>query len=439
MKNFLTTDFRLPHIGQRMIKTSIAVFFCLLVYRMLGYQGGTMPAEAAITAIICMQPFINDSRAFAINRFTGTIVGTVWGMMFLLLLSAVPALGHHFVILYALMGIGVLGSVYTSVAMKVSDISGLAAIVFMCIVVQFPDIEAPFLEAARRFLGVMIGTTVAILINVAHLPRRKKENHVFFIRGKDLTPNRFSKVSPSVLFHMNQLYEDGAKICIMLEHAPALFTMQMSSCHLNMPLIVMDGAAIYDVSENRYLAVQNICPETSAWLQNWFRSRSINFFTYVINQNRTCIYHDGIMNELEIQVLKQLQRSPYRSYLEGENLCPEEIVYLKVLAKDADLAEISEELKPQLMKLPLRMVIRAQASTPGVSGLYIFSETADLETAKERYLDIMQIKYPDLQPVDVYSRSETYTEQGAASLLHRLRTAYEPMTIPFVPELLHNK
>ena len=64
-----------PHIGQRILKTSIAVFLCLLVYRLRGYQGQDMPTEAAITAIICMQPYVRDSREYALNRLAGTLIG----------------------------------------------------------------------------------------------------------------------------------------------------------------------------------------------------------------------------------------------------------------------------------------------------------------------------------------------------------------------------
>ena len=48
--------FVLPHLGQRIVKTTVAVFLCLLFYSMRGYRGQGMPTEAAITAIICMQP-----------------------------------------------------------------------------------------------------------------------------------------------------------------------------------------------------------------------------------------------------------------------------------------------------------------------------------------------------------------------------------------------
>ena len=52
---------RLPVLGWRIIKTSIAVFICLIIYLILGYSGADMPTEAAITAILCMQPYLRDS------------------------------------------------------------------------------------------------------------------------------------------------------------------------------------------------------------------------------------------------------------------------------------------------------------------------------------------------------------------------------------------
>ncbi len=431
MKPVPVPGLHLPPIGQRMLKTSLAVFFCLLIYRLLGYEGDTMPTEAAITAIICIQPHASDTWTFSRNRFTGTIVGTIWGIIFLLMMTIFPELGGHFLMLYGLMALGVLASVYTTVLLKAPDISGLAAIVFMCIVAQFPELDQPFLEAGRRFLGIMIGTTVAILINEFHLPRRKNTDCVFFVRGRDLTPNRFAKVPPTILYHINRLHEDGAKICLILEHAPALFTLQMSSCHLGMPLIVMDGAAIYDANENRYMAVQNICPESSARLQTWLRERNVNFFTYVIRQNRTCIYHEGSMTEPELQVLKQLQRSPYRSYLEGENLCPDSIVYLKIIGKVEELTALQAELLPLVSGLGLRLIIRDQASTPGASGLYIFPEEATPEKAQQRYMEIMRVKYPGLTYQNIFSVNGYRSEHDASVLLHRLRKAYEPVS--FLP------
>lgn len=75
-------QYHLPHVGQRITKTTVAVFLCLIIYYLRGYQGESMPTEAMITAIICMQPYVRDSRDYALNRLAGTLIGAGWGLLF---------------------------------------------------------------------------------------------------------------------------------------------------------------------------------------------------------------------------------------------------------------------------------------------------------------------------------------------------------------------
>ena len=75
-----------PPLGQRIIKTSLAVTLCLFFYLWRGYRGESMPAEAAITAIICMQSCVHDTRTSALNRLAGTMIGAMCGFVFLLLM-----------------------------------------------------------------------------------------------------------------------------------------------------------------------------------------------------------------------------------------------------------------------------------------------------------------------------------------------------------------
>ena len=119
----------LPHIGQRIVKTGIAVLLTLLAYHLYGYRGADMPAEAAITAIICMQPYVRDTRNFAINRFVGTLIGAAWGLGFLLLMLVFPRMGSNIFLVYLRMAIGVMLTLYTCVLVRKPDTSGQAAIV----------------------------------------------------------------------------------------------------------------------------------------------------------------------------------------------------------------------------------------------------------------------------------------------------------------------
>ena len=416
-----------PHIGQRIVKTTVAVFLCLLVYWIRGYRGQEMPTEAAITAIICMQPYVRDTGDYAINRFAGTLIGTAWGLLFLLLLLMFPAIGSRMLLLYAGMALGVMLSLYTAVLIRKPDASSLAAIVFICIVIAFPEIENPLQQTLTRILGVMLGTTVAIAVNVFRLPRTKNRDYVFFVRMKDLVPDRFAQLPAAAMFRLNYLYNDGAKICMISEHAPAFFTTQMSQTMLSVPMIVMDGAAIYDPASNEYLFEETLPPESSALLSKRLDGLGISYFIYTIHRNKVCIFHRGEVREQEKILYDRLRRSPYRSYLEGEIYEPEEIVYFKIIDEPRQIEELRRVLKGLVNHHGLREAVRPQTAAENMMGLYLYSGRASVKRAEERLMEHLRETDPALKPVEVFLKGGYQSEHDAMQLLHTLSNCYEPV------------
>ena len=423
-----------PHIGQRMIKTAVAVLICLVFYYLRGYRGEDMPTEAAITAIICMQPYVSDSREYAINRMQGTLIGAGWGLIFLFLALAIPPLSANPYVLYFLMSVGVLMSLYTSVAFRKPDASSLAAIVFICVVIAFPEIENPIGDALDRIFGVMLGTAVAVGVNVSRLPRSRNRDLVFFIRSEDLIPDRFAQISPSVLFHLNSLQRDGAKICLISRHAPAFTTSQLSAATLNLPMIVMDGAALYDANENRYLKAETIREADSALLMERLDRMGLSYFLYAVHKKKMCIFHRGTLTDQERDVLNRLRRSPYRSYLDGEVYAQNEIVSFKLIGADAEIEELNRRLHTFLRGRRLRSSVQPQTGVPGVSGLYIYSERATVRKAEHRLMLLLKIQYAHLTPVEIFLPSGYRSEHDAMSLLRQVYNRYAP--VKFVPAFL---
>ena len=418
--------FYLPPLGQRIVKTAVAVFLCLVFYRLRGYRGETMSAEAAITAIICMQPYVEDTKEYSLNRLAGTLIGAMWGFLFLLIMPIFPALGKNPFTLYPLMGLGVLISLYSAVAIRKPDTSSLAAIVFVCVVIAYPDIEHPLDQAFHRVLDVLVGTAIAVGVNIFRLPRVKQRNKVFFVRTKDLAPDQLSQIPSAVLFRLNYLFSDGAKICLMSEHAPAFFMSQMGAVNLNVPMIVMDGAGIYDAVENTYLSTVNIDPESSRWLMKRLDALDIPYFIYTVHKNRNCIYHRGQMNASEAVVYRHLKRSPYRQYLDDDYFALEDIVYIKVVAADEKASKTERALQPSLARRNLRTVIRPQAGLENGSSLYFYAANADMAHAEARVMRLLQKNEPELQAEEVFSENGYQSEHDAAHLLHTLGSLYEP-------------
>ena len=416
-----------PHVGRRIVKTAIAVFLCLMIYKLRGYEGGSMPTEAAITAIICMQPYVRDAGKYALDRLTGSLIGAVWALVFLVVLMNLPFLSIYKSILYAFMSFGVLLSIYTAVVLRIPDTAGLAAIIYICIIAGYPEIEDPLRSAAIRIFDIHIGAIVAILVNVTHLPRRKNKDLVFFVRTKDLVPDRFSHIPPAALVRLNYLFNDGAKISLISEHAPAFFLLQMREARLTVPMIVMDGAGVYDVNANEFLYAETIPEEVSEQIKKRLTALGCSYFIYTVHHNKTCIFHQGKITEQEKVIYDNMKRSPYRSYLEGEIYEPDEVVYYKIIATDGMITGMEAALRSLLSEGQVRAVIRPQTGAEGISGLYLYSSKASIEHAEKVVMWMLREENPSLLPMEVFSPDTYRSEVDAMRLLHRIANAYEPI------------
>ncbi|MBQ5950596.1 MAG: FUSC family protein [Lachnospiraceae bacterium] len=420
--------FYLPPIGQRIVKTAVAVTLCLLFYVLIGYRGDSIPAEAAITAIICMQPYVHDTTKSALSRLTGTLTGIFWGFVFLLLVMAFPAAAKHPVVLYVMMGLGTLFALHSAVLARRPDDAALAAIVFLCVVIAYPDIEDPLRQGALRVRDVLVGTTAAILVNTVRFPRKKRRDRVFFVHTADLLSDQLSEISPQVLFRLRYLFQDGARICLMSQHAPAFLLSQVGRGKMGTPMIVMDGAALYDADENAYDAVENIAPASGLWLMERLEEAGSNYFVYTIRQNRNFIYHHGDLTEAENIVYQELRRSPYRCYLDEDPYSLSDVVYVKVVTDAERAKELLAPLKESLEERGLRAVIRRQAGLEGGVSLYFYAASATQERAMQHLMERLWAEDPNLTVKEMFA-GEAHSEQGAIRLMRRLTRAYEPPLI----------
>ena len=418
-----------PHIGQRLVRTSIAVFICMMIYALRGYTGQDMPTEAAITAVLCVQPDLHGSKDSAAQRVAGSLIGVFWGLAFLLLMLVVPGIGSRRILLYTIMTVGFLISMYSAVAIRKPDTAALAGIVFLCVVIAWPDIEDPLNQAFHRIIDVLVGTTVAIVVNIIRLPRVMHRERLIFVRTRDLVPDQLSEIPGAVLYRLNRLYEDGARISMISEHAPAFMLSRIKDLQVNTPMIVMDGAAVYDDRNNRYLTSVNIRREASGWLSDLLSQSRISYFVYTIHGNRTRVFHHGDYSVAEKVVLERMRKSLYRDYMDEDRYLASEIVYMKAILPEEEAHALENRLREPMKEHGLRCSVRKQAGVPGHCGIYFYDQEATVSRAEEFLLERCRKEGKYLTPVEVFSPENAYSERGAARLLTRLVNCYEPLKI----------
>ena len=417
----------LPPIGHRIIKTAIAVFICLAIHMLSGYRGSA--STAAVAAIICMQPYVNDTKTYALDRVIGTILGSAWGFTYLLLVRAFPVLSDHMAAAYLIISLFVMLSIYSAVLIKKPTVASLVAIVFLCMVVSFPDVEVSLRDATETLIYTVLGTLVAVLVNVYHLPRRKHPEKLFFVRTMDITPDRYTQIPSSVHITLDRLYSDGAKICLVSRWAPAFVISQMGLMDISIPMIVMDGAAMYDPQNNKYLDVIDIPKENAERLAGIIRGFGTFCSFYTIRDRSLCIYRSGTINEAERKEYDRMKRSPYRNYMDGTYREEDRIAFIRVIDTPERIDELAYLVQSVLPPGMFRVELRQEAQFPDYRGLYFYDTAASVAAMKERVLARMNEEHgTELQPVDILPKLTRYSpEHDAMLLLGRLKNAYEPV------------
>ena len=130
-------------------------------------------------------------------------------------------------------------------------------------------------------------------------------------------------------------------------------------------------------------------------------------------------------------IFKRMKRSPYREYLDEGDCAADEIVYLKLIGTEKETARWQARLKTFLYSRHLRSVIRPEAGTKGISGLYIYSAKVSVKLAESRLMALLRKEDPRLRPVEVFLDRPYETEHDAMYLLHRLGMLYEPLRLPW--------
>ncbi|MBQ0001548.1 MAG: HAD hydrolase family protein, partial [Clostridiales bacterium] len=320
-------------------------------------------------------------------------------------------------------------ALYSTVLTKKTDAAALTAIVYICIAVDYPNLEAPVSLALHQVFDTLIGIAVAAYVNSFNMPRIKHPEYIFFVRLQDLVPDRYACVSGQVLVMLNRLYNEGARISLVSRWAPAFLLSQMGTMEINLPVIVMDGAALYDIGEKQYQYVKAIPKETAEKLEKLFLERNLGYCIYAVSESNMSVYRRGNLNDREEEDFQLMKRSPYRNYVSGEMAPDEQIAFIRLVDEDDRILELEEELT-DLTPEDVRISTRKQPRVKGCSGLYFHHVDATIEKRKADLIrDLSSHGEHGLVPVDMVSEHSYRAEREALHMLSKLQDIYEPVSL----------
>ena len=148
------------HIGQRNIKSALSATLCALLYFIIGRN----PTFACIGAIFGMGSDMGNSRLNGGNRFFGTVIGGVLGMLlFRLYICVYPDGGTHLLMMVFLF-VGVVALILASQFFHWEGAVQPGGVV-LCIILFNTPVDTYIAYSLNRMADTGIGVVVALLVN----------------------------------------------------------------------------------------------------------------------------------------------------------------------------------------------------------------------------------------------------------------------------------
>ena len=373
--------------GQRIMRSIVAVWLCMLVYVIRGMNGE--PFYSIIAALQCVQPYSSNMISEGRERIIGTLIGAFWGSV--ILFAELLPVGGSFrttVIFYLLLGVFSGLVIYSTVLMGIPQYALFAAVVFLGIAMYHVEDVNPYIHVYYRTIETIIGVGVAIAINSVHFPRIY-DRSTLFVSGIDSVLFREDrKLTPFTKVELNRFLDKGMRFRFQTKQTPATVREILSDINLKLPIIAMDGAVLYDLHAMKYVRTVKMDPELVMLVSEFLHEQGYPFFVNTVRDNLLVIYFKDYKNLILDEVkdahheavhhYKQEEHaptissyvsmarlyhkkrvSPYRNYVRTNAAITHDVIYILVI----DQEEKVDQLHASLMEQPWASQCRTNFDT----------------------------------------------------------------------------
>lgn len=381
----------IPGIGMRIVKSAIAVAVCYLINLLRSDSG--MVFYSQLAALWCIQMYRSHTKQNAIQRTIGTLVGAVYGLIYLLINPLLLGTdGKRAIVGDMAISAMIILVLYTTVLFKQKQASYFSCVVFLSIVVNHVGDINPYMFVWNRFLDTMIGIAVGIVINDIRLCLHPNRS-TLFISGLDgLLLDKKQMLSSFSKVELNRMIDDGMKFTVSTMRTPASIIEPMKEVRLQLPVIAMNGAVLYDTMKHSYIKAYVISKETSQRVVQLIEAEALNYYSNVIIDDMLIIYYKETEDKVNTELVEKLRSSPYRNYVMRPLPDDEAVVYFMLLDKTDKIHDFYQKFEAEGLSSQLRIIKYDAEEHPGYSYIKIYNSNATKENMIKYLKEVADIK-----------------------------------------------
>lgn len=166
-------------------------------------------------------------------------------------------------------------------------------------------------------------------------------NKILFVSDLDGTLlNTDKSISNHSLKLLNNLINKGINFTIATARTPATVTIILNKLNIALPIICMNGSAIYDIKNREYIKylslnnfiVDDIIKESS--------NLNINCFVYTILKNHLNVYYNKIMNNAEENFYNERKNLKLKTFINKIHNLNNKSVFIMFLSEIENINKI---------------------------------------------------------------------------------------------------
>lgn len=188
--------------------------------------------------------------------------------------------------------------------------------------------------------------------------------------------NSASEVSASTRDMLNRAIAAGAQFTVATARTPATVSRLLEGVDMQLPAVVMTGAALWSPRTNRYSDVKYIPSDTVDGMIEVYRRYGLPTFIYRLEDNRIVLYHYGPFTADERDFLMARIGNPFKRFdnercdIDGMPVRHDDVVLFYAMQPNYDIARVDEALSD----LPVRATVYHDMYGPETAMLEVFAE-----------------------------------------------------------------
>ena len=282
--------------------------------------------------------------------------------------------------------------IYTTLLLKKKNASYFACVVFLSIVVNHIGDNNPYLFVFNRVLDTLIGIFLSLIINQIHIPRHRNKDILFVSGIDDVLVNSHHQMSDYSIRQINNMIHDGMLFTISSMRTAPIILENIKGIDIQLPIITMDGAALFDVQNKRYLKKYEISYEKSLEIIHFIKSKSFQVFVNSIFEDSWIINYSDFHNPVEKEIYETLRKNPYRNYYKHDLMPDQKTIYMMIIDTEEKMNCLYDEIVNHIDTSNLKILKYNSVDYKGYTYIKIFNQYATRDHMLKELMKIYHIK-----------------------------------------------